>query len=100
MKFCIELGFERVNFEGDAQVLINAIKGEEVCWAWYRNLIEDVRQILKNISLWSIDLVHMEVNQVAHLLAKNSLLLFSESIWIKETLSVVNHVVLDESVYQ
>lgn len=99
MKFCIELGFERVNFESDAQVLINAIKGEEVCWAWYGNLIEDVRQILKNISLWSIDFVHREGNQVAHLLAKNSLLLFSESIWIEETLSVVHRVVLDELVY-
>lgn len=51
MEFCVKLDFERVKFKCDALILINTIKREEACWAWYGNLIEDVQQILKNRSL-------------------------------------------------
>lgn len=39
--FCSELGIEKALFEGDAQVLINAIKCEDECLAWFGNLVEE-----------------------------------------------------------
>lgn len=33
MVFCLELGFDQVQFEGDAQLVVNAINNENECSA-------------------------------------------------------------------
>lgn len=48
MKLCTELEMENIQLEEDALVLVNAIKNEEDCWAWYDNLVEDAKQLLKS----------------------------------------------------
>lgn len=97
MELCNKLGYERVQLKGDMQVLINCINGEDAYWSWHGNLIEDVKQALKNRSLWSINFFHREENQVAHLLAKNGLSLPTESISIEKSPSVINHIIPAES---
>ncbi|XP_040987787.1 uncharacterized protein LOC121235506 [Juglans microcarpa x Juglans regia] len=49
-KLCSELGFNRVLFEGDAQVVVNAIRNPVENWTWYGHIIEDVKSVFKTMS--------------------------------------------------
>lgn len=73
IEFCEELGIEDAHFEGDAQILIQAINNDENCWSWYGHLVESAKQIFKRRTRWSITFIHREGNHVAHTLAKHGL---------------------------
>ncbi|KAF5478200.1 hypothetical protein F2P56_004782 [Juglans regia] len=62
----IEMGFRRVVFEGDALVIINAVKGEAECWTWYSQIVEDVKKSLRELLYWKINFVRREGNEIAH----------------------------------
>lgn len=47
LTFCLELGLQRVKLERDALVVIEAINQEAECVACYRDLSEEVKQLLK-----------------------------------------------------
>lgn len=46
MQLCIKLGYEWVDFEGDALVVVNSINAHEPSLAWYGELIEDAKLLL------------------------------------------------------
>lgn len=62
--------------------------------------IEDAQRVLKSRSLWSIQFVHREGNQVAHILAKNGLLLNDEFVWIEEIPNAITYLVLEDVINQ
>lgn len=70
MKLSIELGHERADFEGDTQIVVNSVNSQESCLAWYGNLIEDAKLLLKHNPLWTVSFIHREGNQAAHDMAK------------------------------
>lgn len=80
--------------KGDALVLINAIREDEECNAWFRNIVEDIKPLLKSLSRWDIGFIYRERNQVAHGLAKHDLLLHDEFIWLEEFPDVIVQSVL------
>lgn len=47
MQLCTKLGYKHVEFEGDAQVVVNSVNAKESSLAWYSELIEDVKLFLK-----------------------------------------------------
>lgn len=77
-------------------VPINAINSDEACRAWYENLVEDVKQLLKTQALWSISFVHMEGNNATRVLAKYVLSLCDEIVWMEDVSNVISEIVLDE----
>lgn len=44
----MELGFDFAHFEGDSQLLVNAINREAECEAWFGHLVEEAKMIFKN----------------------------------------------------
>lgn len=46
-EFCQEMGFTHVEFEGDDQTIVQAIKKEEECCILYGTLVEEAKQVLK-----------------------------------------------------
>lgn len=70
MKLSMELGHERADFEGDTQIVVNSVNSQESCLAWYGNLMEDAKLLLKHNPLWTISFIHREGNQAAHVTAK------------------------------
>lgn len=92
----LSLSVCNVLFEGDAQMLIHAIKDTEECYVRYGNIVEDIKQLLKGSSSWSISFIHREGNQIAHCLAKKGLSLTSEVIWLEEFHDVISHSVLSD----
>lgn len=70
MKLGEEWAFEKVDFEGDAQNIVNAINSPEICLAWYSELVEEAKDFLIHNPLWTVSFIHRERNQVAHVMAK------------------------------
>lgn len=52
------------------QTIINVVRSDEECQAWYGGIIEDVKATLNCRTGWSRNFVYREGNQVAHSLAK------------------------------
>lgn len=90
------LGFVKVQFKGDSQLFVNAINSDADCEAWYGHMVEEAKGILKMRPLWSISFVHREGNCATHILAKFSLTLYEENVWIKDTPNVLSHIVVEE----
>lgn len=56
------MGFYHVEFESDAQIVVQAINKEEECCAWFGTLIKEAKHFLKANRLWSIHLIPTEGN--------------------------------------
>lgn len=89
LELCSELSMEQLIFEGDAQSLIQAINTGENCEAWYDNLVEDPKQIIKNRIYWSVNFVHREANNITHVLAKFGLSLLEETLWMEDFPTII-----------
>lgn len=48
MNIGMELGFELIQFERDAQLLINSINSENECLSWYGHLVEEEKHVFKH----------------------------------------------------
>lgn len=46
VEFCEELGLSKVQLEGDAQIIIDAVKVEKECSTWFGGIIDDVKIVL------------------------------------------------------
>lgn len=95
MQFCVELGFKLAIFEGDSQLLVEAINREEDSETWYGHLVAEVKTWFKNRQQWTISFIHREGNQAAHKSAK-CLNLLEEKVWIEVSPNVILNVVIDE----
>lgn len=100
MELCLELGFQRAQLEGDAQVLINAINGEEDFWTWYGELVDDARRVLKGLHEWSLNFFHRDGNQCVHELAKLGLITTEELVWIEDCPNFIIPFVTSDTNYQ
>lgn len=83
-----------MEFERDAQVVINVVKKDEDLWSWYGTLINEAKQKLKSWPLWSMLFTHREGNHAAHIMAKFVLSFYDECIWINEIPSVLSYIVI------
>ena len=67
---CREHGFIRVHFEGDAQIVVNAINSQEVYWSRMGLLVDDLRGEIQTIQPWRMSFVNKKGKSVAHVLSK------------------------------
>lgn len=49
---------DQVDFEGNAQIVVNAVNTPEVCLAWYGERIEDVKIFLIQNPLWRVSFTY------------------------------------------
>lgn len=70
MKLCAKLGYDRVVFEGDAQIVVTAANALKENPAWYGTLIKDTKALLNQNHLWQVSFIHRKGNQAAHEMAK------------------------------
>lgn len=49
-----EMGFDKVDFEDNAQTVVNVINSLKTCLAWYGELVEDAKIFLVQNLLWSV----------------------------------------------
>lgn len=75
-----QLGLQRILLEGDAQKVVNDIKGAADQWSSAGLMVSNIRLLLQHFQHWSVSFVPRKFNYVAHCLAKDALKLSEESI--------------------
>ncbi|XP_042962610.1 uncharacterized protein LOC122296880 [Carya illinoinensis] len=85
LELCRDLGFCRVWFEGDAQTIVKAVNEEMPDFPFYGSIVLDVKKLLVQQEGWKIQYIHRSSNGAAHSLAKETLKLDTEVIWMEET---------------
>ncbi|XP_041001550.1 uncharacterized protein LOC121247238 [Juglans microcarpa x Juglans regia] len=84
MDFCRDLNFDKVTFEGDAQVVINTVNDPVEDLSLNGSIIEEMKMMLKGWQGWKVQYSHRDTNTVAHKLAKAALNSEEEKVWIEE----------------
>jgi ribonuclease HI len=92
VKFCGEVGCQRVVFEGDSLQVVQLVNNAQ-CWNRYGQLLEDVRTFLAEFHFHVVQHVSLEANKVAHELAKLAIYRSFDSMWIGECPSSIQHFV-------
>lgn len=77
-------------------MVIDVARGRLLVIVW--GLINDAKQALKVQPYWNLNFIHMEGNQVAHLLAKYQLLLSKEQGWIENFPNVITQAIIAETI--
>ena len=50
VEVCTELRFVNVEFEGDALTIVDSVNNRDENWAWYGQIVDDLRSILSDVS--------------------------------------------------
>ena len=84
MMFDVELGFNKVEVEGDSESVVNAILGDYMDNSYMGYVLQDIKFMFSSFSFISIKYTHREGNCVAHKLARraanNLFLVWMESV--------------------
>jgi hypothetical protein len=91
-------GSEQLIIEGDVETIIMALHDEEHNGSRYGHLIEDAKLILNSLSNWKPNLVHRNINVVAHLLAKLATQSVIDRIWRDEISNCICDIVQAEQI--
>ncbi|KAF5445799.1 hypothetical protein F2P56_034822 [Juglans regia] len=98
LKMCEELRIGEAELEGDALSIVNAINNREENWEWGGQTIEDIRGLLHNRPQWHVTHTFREANKVADFLAKFSLNVNEEVIWMEDGPEGLYSLVLQDKV--
>lgn len=72
-KFCLESGFVDFILKGNAEHVLNIVKGKELNWSIGGLIAQDAKSLLQNSAKWLVHHVHRGNNTTAHALAKDAL---------------------------
>ena len=70
LMFVMELGFNKVEVEGDSESVVNAILGDYMDNSYMGHVLKDIKFMFSSFSFISIKHTHKEGNCVAHKLAR------------------------------
>ena len=82
--FARELGFSRVCFEGDAELVVKCLQSGSVLNALTGHLVKDFMSIRGYFQSSSIIHVRRQDNNIAHALARNARFSFPLRVWMEE----------------
>ncbi|XP_050246834.1 uncharacterized protein LOC126694538 [Quercus robur] len=72
LMFAVELGFNKVEVEGDSESVVNAILGDYMDNSYMGHVLQDIKFMFSSFSFISIKHTHREGNCVAHKLARRA----------------------------
>ncbi|XP_041003989.1 uncharacterized protein LOC121249345 [Juglans microcarpa x Juglans regia] len=97
MELCKDLNFDKVTFEGDAQVVINVVNDPIEDPPFNGSSIQEMKMVLKGWQGWKVQYSHRDTNVVAHKLQKAALHFEEEKVWIEEApIFVLNSLQIDK----
>ena len=82
--FARELGFSRVYFEGDAELVVKCLQSGSISNALTGHLVKGIMSIREHFQSSSIIHVRRQDNNVAHALAKDARFSFPLRVWMEE----------------
>lgn len=93
---CREMGFRHVMLEGDAQVVINAVKSPFPDDSGTGHLTADLRVALSSIPDWEVGHICRQSNQVAHVLASLALREDMDRVWLYDPPDCIREILYAE----
>jgi hypothetical protein len=97
-EFCSRRGFRKIEVEGDALEVIQALRNESMCLRSYGHLVEGVKMLLTSAGQWEAKHVRRTGNEAAHLLARFAFTSNLEQSWFLECPTCIQETVLVEQV--
>ena len=92
-----DVGLAEVEVEGDSLVILNALKQQEVCFASYGDIIQDIHQLACSLDRVVFSHVRRMGNRVAHVLASNAIGLSSDFlVWLEDVPPFLEDVIQSE----
>ena len=70
LRFCTEVGLEKVRLEGDAKNVVGALNSLEANWSRIGYIAADAKVLLPTFTHWEVQYVSHDTNFAAHNLAK------------------------------
>jgi ribonuclease HI len=84
MVLCCRLGYDRIQFEGNAKLVVEAITTIEPDWSTKGHIIDAMEEQARSFHQWQISHISREANQIAHVLAKMGSTRGLENEWFSE----------------
>jgi ribonuclease HI len=84
IRFCKNRGMDRVIFEGDAQVVINAVHSGELDGSCLSVIVADIKSELQSFQHWRLAFVRREGNEAAHCLSREATTTLTDQSWFSE----------------
>ncbi|XP_042952278.1 uncharacterized protein LOC122289367 [Carya illinoinensis] len=81
---CKEIGITNAVFEDDARNIISEVQQTDQNFAWYGQIIEDIKLIYNTRQRWTIQYAQRECNLAAHKLAQFALQCDNELVWLED----------------
>jgi ribonuclease HI/exonuclease III len=97
-EFSRDLGIQDIVLEGDALLVVKAIKDSGPQWNLYGHIVEDIRAVLNNLRSWFAGHAKREANFAAHFLAKEAVKNVMDQIWMEEVPNCIENVVTLEQI--
>jgi hypothetical protein len=92
------LGIHDIALEGNALLVVKAIKDLGPQWNLYGHIVEDTRGVLNNLRSWFVGHVKRDANFAAYFLAKEAVKNLMDQIWMEEVPNyIVNVVTLEQT---
>jgi hypothetical protein len=90
------LGLQSLMLEGDASVVIEALRREGEDLSRFGNVILETKELLKGFHFWEANLVRREGNNAAHLLARHATKQELNQVWVDSFPSCISGTICNE----
>jgi hypothetical protein len=91
-----KLGLHSILLEGDASVVVEALRREEEDLSRFGNVILETKEMLKDFHFWKVNLVKREGNNAAHLLARFATNQELNQVWVDSFPSCISRTICNE----
>jgi ribonuclease HI len=79
-----ELGLEQIQMEGDAKVVVEAVKSNAPDWSCWGHVTKDIRIALQYFKGWDMSFVSRTSNHAAHTIARSASTQVLDKVWTRE----------------
>jgi hypothetical protein len=95
-EFCSREGYRKLEVEGDALEIMQALRAETTCCSSYCHLVEGTKLLLDMGDNWEARHVRRSENTAAHTLAQYALSCNTQQVWFMECPSCIQEIILVE----
>ncbi len=91
IRFALELGLNETEFEGDLVIITKALNGDDYTQAFFGALIEDIKELTRNLHKFSFMHVKCIVNSVANAFTCLAQHCITPNVWLESISPKLEH---------
>jgi len=79
------LGLWEVELESDAKVVVTVVTGADPGPSSILKVVEGIKMGLSSFKYWSVSHIHKQINNAAHIMAREAMSIHDCQIWVEDT---------------